>query len=245
VRTRRAAAGDDPARGDPLGYRRGMTQSPTVAVRGEVTREVDPEIAEFSVTVSARDRSRRDALARLAARLDAVRAVLDEYPGAVEKRETAGLFVRPEVRGKGERVSAYSGNVSTTVTVRDFAALGEIMLRLADLDQSSLAGPWWQLRPGSPVHAQARRDAVDAAVRRAREYAEALGARIDGLVELTDAGLSRAPQPLAAAPMMRLAAGVAADTPQLDLEPARQTVYAQVEARFAITEPTALAEPVD
>jgi uncharacterized protein len=39
--------------------------SPTVAVRGESTREVDPEIAEFSVTVQARDKDRATTLAHL------------------------------------------------------------------------------------------------------------------------------------------------------------------------------------
>jgi uncharacterized protein YggE len=133
------------------------------------------------------------------------------------------------------------------VTVRDFAVLGEIMLRLADEDQTSIAGPWWSLRPGSPMYAQARRAAIDEAISRAREYAGALGAEIAGLVELSDAGLARAPEPMAAAGsrMLRFGGSDLAKQPELDLEPARQTVYAQIEARFAITEPTALAEPVD
>jgi uncharacterized protein YggE len=212
-----------------------------VAVRGESVREVDPEIASFSVTVSARDRSRSEALHRLAARVESVRTLLDGYREAVEKRETSGLYVRPESKRSGEKVSAYSGSVTTTVTVSDFAVLGELMLSLADQDQTSIAGPWWSLRPGSPVYRDARRAAIADAIERGREYADALGARITGLVELTDAGMSGPP-----APRMQFAAYRssmdAGGPPTIDLDPQRQTVSATVEARFEISPPAALGE---
>ncbi len=211
-----------------------------VAVRGESVREVDPEVASFSVTVSARDRSRSEALQRLTARVEAVRALLDRYGEAVEKRETSGLYVRPETKRSGEKVSAYSGSVTTTVTVSDFAVLGELMLALADQDQTSVAGPWWSLRPGSPVHREARRAAIGDAIERGREYADALGARVTGLVELTDAGLIAQGAPRMQMVAYRSAGSFDGATPTIDLDPQRQTVTATIEARFEISEPTAL-----
>src|SRR6266511_3775771 len=142
---------------------RGMSE-PVLAVRGEAVREVDPEIATFSVAVSARDRDRQTTLRRLTARVEAVRAVLDGYAEVIEKRETSGLYVHPETKRAGERISAYSGTVATSVTVADFTQLGELLLRLADLDQTTVAGPWWGLRPGSPVHGDARRAAIADAI---------------------------------------------------------------------------------
>jgi hypothetical protein len=210
-----------------------------VAVRGESVREVDPEIATFSVTVSARDRSRADALNRLAARVEAVRTLLDGYAETVEKRETSALYVRPENKRSGEKVSGYSGSVITTVTVCDFTVVGELMLRLADQDQTVVAGPWWGVRPDSPVHREARRAAILDAIERGREYADALGAQVTGLVELADAGLTAQPIPHT----LMLAArseGFAGGPPALDLDPQRQTVTATVEARFEISEPAAL-----
>ena len=62
------------------------------------------------------------------------------------------------------------------------------MLRLADQDQVEVAGPWWSLRPDSPAHREARHAAIADALLRAREYAEALGARVTALLELADAG---------------------------------------------------------
>ncbi len=215
-----------------------MTE-PVVAVRGESISEVDPEIATFTVTVSARDRNRQETLRRLAARVDAVRAVLDGYAEAIEKQETAGMSVYPETKRSGERVRAYRGTVSTTVTVTDFTVLGELLLRLADQDQTGVSGPWWALRPGSPAHREARRAAIADAIVRGREYAEALGARVTGLVEVTDPGVSAVGAPRAVPLAAR--GSVESGLPAMDLDPWRQTVTATVVARFRISEPTVLA----
>ncbi|MDG4833227.1 SIMPL domain-containing protein [Solwaraspora sp. WMMD1047] len=214
-----------------------MVDAPIVAVRGEVVREVPPEIARFSVTVAARQGDRPATLARLTERAEAIRGLLDRYGPAIERRDTADLSVRPEVKGSRERVVAYHGRVTTTVTVTDFEVLGELMLRLADQDQTSVSGPWWALRPGSPVHRDARRDAIAEAVGRAREYAGALGARVLSLVELADTGMTAQP-----VTMTRMSYGMARHDaggagPELDLDPQPQTVHASVEARFTISEP--------
>ncbi|NJP32323.1 SIMPL domain-containing protein [Micromonospora thermarum] len=210
-----------------------MVDGPVVAVRGEAHREVAPELARFTVTAMARDRDRETTLSRLAERAAAVRVLLDGYGPAVERRETGDLRVRPETRRSGERVVAYHGSVSTTVTVGDFTALGELMLRLADQDQVEVAGPWWSLRPDSPVYREARHAAIADALLRAREYAEALGARVVALLELADADTDR---PMFAQVAYR-GGGESGGPPELDLDPQPQAVQAAVHARFTISEP--------
>lgn len=218
-----------------------MVDFPVVKVRGEVVREVPPEIAWFSVTVVARDRDRQTTLRRLSDRSDAARALIDGYGEAIERRETGQLWVRPELKRSGERVSAYHGSATTTVTVVDFTVLGELMMRLADQDQTTVSGPWWALRPGSSEYARARRAAVAAAIERAREYADALGARLTALVELADTGMS------GERPMMRMAAfaggaEAAGGPPMIDLDPEQQTVQVSIAATFAVSAPAVLAE---
>jgi uncharacterized protein YggE len=219
--------------------------SPIVAVRGESTRTVDPEIAEFTVTVHARDKDRATTLARLAERVAAVRSVLDAYAVAIEKHETSRMSVYAQTKRSGERVLAYVGNATTQVTVTDLDVVGEMMLRLADQDQVTVNGPIWSVRPASPVFREARHAAIADAVTRAKEYAEALGARVIGLVELTDVGMSGGGgfQPMFA----RAAAlgGAPAGTPDLDLDPQRQQIQAQIEGRFRISDPAILTDPVD
>ncbi|MEE6257055.1 SIMPL domain-containing protein [Plantactinospora sonchi] len=210
-----------------------MTDSPTLVVRGEAFREVPPEVARFAVTVSARSRNRPEALARLAERTATVRGLIDGYGDAVERRETGQLWVHPELKRSGERVAAYVANATTTVTVTDFGVLGELMLRLADEDQTGVAGPWWDLRPDSPVHRETRRAAVADALSRAREYADALGAEVTGLLELSDSGPADRPMMLTRAAF----GGGAEAAPEIELDPQVQTVRAAVEARFRISAP--------
>lgn len=216
-----------------------------MAVRGEVHREVDPEIATFTISVEARGRDRDAVLRLLAGRQERVRAVLDGYAAAIEKQESSGIHVYPEgKKGSGEKVTAHNGNLSTTVTVADFAVLGPLMLALAGEDQVSVSGPWWALRPGSPVFRDARRAAISDAIARARDYADALGAEVVALELLADAGTRHegAYQPRAVALSYSSAPR---DAPQLDLQPQRQDAYAAVEARFRISTPTVLTRPVD
>ncbi|MFC0006937.1 SIMPL domain-containing protein [Micromonospora siamensis] len=210
-----------------------MVDAPVVAVRGEAYREVAPELARFTVRASARDRDRETTLTRLAERAAAVRVLLDSYGPVIAHRETGDLWVRPETKRSGERVVAYHGSVATTVTVTDFTDLGELMLRLADQDQVEVSGPWWSLRPDSPAYREARHAAITDALARAREYAEALGARVTGLLELSDTDG-------AGVPMMGRAfkgGGAAGGPPELDLDPQPQGVNAVVQARFTISEP--------
>jgi len=214
---------------------------PVVAVRGEAVREVPPELARFVVTVVARDKDRQATLRRLAERAEQTRAVIDGYGDAVERRESGGLQVHPERKRSGEKVTAYYGSVTTTVTMADFEVLGELMLRLADQDQTEVGGPWWELRPDSQAHREVRRAAIDDAISVARDYAAALGARITALVEVADAGL----RPPGMQPMFARAAadsGMAGGGPAVDLDPQVQTVHAAIEARFTISEPTALTQ---
>ncbi|MDT3399104.1 SIMPL domain-containing protein [Streptomyces sp. B1866] len=219
----------------------GTPDAPRVAVRGEARLEVEPEIARIAVTVGARGTDRRATLEDLTRRNARALDLVRSYGEAVEKLETGSFSLTPQLTEKGrhERVHAYHGSVHTAATLADFTALGELATRLAGLDLTSVAGPWWALRPDSPAHGEARRQAVREAVRRAREYADALGARIVALVELADIG-AESPEPYSAVrtrSLMAYGAAAESDAPPLDLEPLRQTVYAHVNARFVMTPP--------
>ncbi|MBT2366647.1 SIMPL domain-containing protein [Streptomyces sp. ISL-10] len=222
----------------------GTPEAPRVAVRGEAQLEHDPEIARIGIQVSARGKDRRTALEDLTRRNNAVLDLIKSYGDAVEKLATGAFSISPELtqHSRGERVRAYHGGVYITAELTDFTALGELTTRLADLELTRVSGPWWSLRPDSPAHGEARREAVRDAVRRAREYAEALGSRLTALLELADIGAENvSPYGMPAAPGgMRAAAFGVAQTetaPPLDLEPQRQTVTAQVNARFTMTPP--------
>ncbi|MGO9187418.1 MAG: SIMPL domain-containing protein [Streptosporangiaceae bacterium] len=223
-----------------------MDGQPVISVRGEALLEVEPEVAIMTVTIEARDRDRRTVLGRLASRNQHVTGLIKSHGEAVEKVESGPASVRPDIRDKksgSERVAGYLGRASVRITVRDFTILGELVTSLSEEDLVTVAGPWWALRPDSPVYRDARLAAARDAMVRAREYAEAFGGDVAGLIEAADTGLLTSPGehgPRFRATSASRAVGFAGQAPQaeLDFEPARQTVTAQVEARFAMTMPT-------
>ncbi len=227
-------------------------QQPVISVRGEAWLEADPEIAVVNVMVQARDRDRRAVLDRLASRNRQVLDLVREYGDAVEKVESGPASARPEFKPKGdkERVAGYIGQASAGVTVRDLSVLGELVARLAELELVTVAGPWWSLRPDSPVYREARIAAARDATRRAQEYAAAFGGRLGELIEAADTGLLtshgiRQPGAPASRAMMaaaRMGGRPVDETPSLDLEPARQSVTAQVDARFTMVLPEPSAQ---
>jgi uncharacterized protein YggE len=222
-----------------------MPAEPVISVRGEATLEVDPEVAVVWVSVMARDKDRHRAVDLLAKRNGLVTGKIKEFGEAVEKLESGRVSVRPEFSGgkPRERVTGYVAQADLTVTVADFAILGELVAGLAGQELVAVTGPEWRLRPGSPVYRAARLAAAGDATQRAREYAEAFGGTITGLVEAADTGLL-APevQPqrfvFSSARAAFATAARPGDSPEFDFEPAKQTVTAQVEARFTMTAPS-------
>jgi uncharacterized protein YggE len=222
----------------------GTPDAPRIAVRGEAHLEVDPEIARIGITVTARGKDRRSALDDLTRRNTRVIDLVKSYGPAVEHLETGTFSITPELtrHGRGERVRTHHGTVHLTVELSDFTTLGELTTQLADSELTRVDGPWWALRPDSPAHRQARQQAVREAVQRAREYAEALGTTLAALVEIADIGAenTRPMPPVPGGMQMTRSYGAPApqeETAPLNLEPERQHVYAQLNARFTMTPP--------
>ncbi|MFJ4610447.1 SIMPL domain-containing protein [Streptomyces griseus] len=222
----------------------GTPTAPRVTVRGEAHLEVDPEIARITITLTARNTDRRTTLDDLTRRNTTTLDLIKTHGDAIEKLETGTLAIRPELtrHGRAERIRAYHGTIQLTATLNDFTTLGELVTRLADNDLTRVDGPWWALRPTSPHHAAARRQAVQEALQRAREYAQALDTRIDALLELSDTGSvdgnTFTTTTYGGAGILRSArAETAAEAAPVDLEPVRQNVDAQVEAAFTLIPP--------
>jgi len=222
-----------------------MHEQPLIAVRGEIVLEVEPEIARLEVSVVARDADRARAMQLLDDRNATVDKILASFPDAIDRVESSGLRVSPQLSNSKEpsQVAGYRGVIRQTIAVTGFDRIGELMTQLAGQEMTDVGGPWWELRPGSPVYRQARVAAVADAVRRARDYAGALGSELLGLVELADARLlsdgaaqgEHIPRLTSRLPQRTRVASPEEFT--FDLTPAKQTVRATVEARFRISQP--------
>ena len=218
-----------------------MSDAPMISVRGEAVLEAEPEIARLTVHVQSQESDRRTALDRLTDRNQRCLDLVKSYGEAVEKVETGGVSITPLLKYKRREggIRAYRGTVQIKVAVADFGVLGELVTRLGDLERTAVDGPVWDLRRESEVYGRVARQAAQEAVERARSYAEALGSRLTGLVELSDEGLGRPQErPLALAAVHGGGpAGAGTEPEPIDLEPAVQIVRAAVEARFTVSPP--------
>lgn len=206
-----------------------MSTTPTVTVRGEGQVEGPPELATVSAILHTSGRTAADVTRSLADLARQVAAALPDLPSASVR--TDPLSVTPVFdRRSGVRITGYAGRYATRVTLADVDGLSDVVVALTGLPGASVDGPWWSLRPGSPLERDARRAAVADAVARARDYADALGATLGDLLELADTdsgGHGLVPRAFA------LATG-GGEPPELDLDPQPQTVSASVTARFAL-----------
>lgn len=217
-----------------------MSATPTVTVRGEGQVEGPPELATVSAVLHTSGRTAAEVTRSLANLAHQVEVALPDL--AFDSARTDPFSVSPVFdRRSGVKITGYTGRYSTRLTLADFFGLSDLVVALAGLPGAEVDGPWWSLRRDSPLHREARVDAVRAAVTRARDYATALGATLGDLLELsdTDGGLGQMPRMFAMSP-----SGGDRPAPELDLEPQPQTVTANVTARFALTDvPTAAALP--
>ncbi|MFD7131447.1 SIMPL domain-containing protein [Streptomyces sp. NPDC059894] len=223
----------------------GTPDAPLLTVHGETTLDVEPDIARIGITLTARGRDRRTTLDDLTHRNTTALDLIKSYGTAIDTLSTSALSLTPELtpHGRDEHVRTYHGHLHITTALTDFTALGELTTRLADLDLTHVDGPSWELRPDSPAHRRARRQAVHDALRRAHEYAEALNTTLTALIQLTDtAAATQTPRPRAAFDRRALRASAATpdipDHPEpLDLQPRRLRIQAEVTAQFTMAPP--------
>lgn len=207
-----------------------------IAVRGEAAVTVDPDVANIAIgmsvaadhTVAAADVGH--ALERLTKDLGVLGGVARTVSSDREALtwSTTSIGSHPEMdpqthRPTGRTISA----VRLEVRVRDFALLGPFQALVAGHSAVAIDHLGWSVDRTNPAWRSLRTEAVNDAVDRARQYAEALGGRLVRVLEIGDQGMgSRGPR----AAVAFAAAGRPMQPPTID--PTPQVLSASVEARF-------------
>jgi uncharacterized protein len=207
---------EEPAREEPA--RRASTRraSPstagTIVVSGTGRVTVQPDTADLrlGVTVS------RPSVG--AARLEAGRTmedILDAVEEAGIDRDdvrTALLSVQPRYDYRDGRAPVLAGydiaNV-VEVTVRDLAALGDVVDGTLGAGATSMDGLTFRLADPAHAEREARTRAMTEARSRAEVLAEAAGISIDGVSDIVEGAPVRPPMPVAKGERMAMAADVA------------------------------------
>jgi uncharacterized protein len=136
-----------------------------------------------------------------------------------------------------ERSGQLTATVALRVTVRDMDALENLSGVLAAAPELNVHGVTWQVDWDNPAWPQVRAAAIAAAVGKARDYAAALGATVQYVEHIADAGLlggDGAPgQTVYSAAFSR---GGHHETGIPALTPVPQELIATIEARFRSTD---------
>jgi uncharacterized protein YggE len=222
-----------------------------LSVRGEAHQWVAPDSAVIAGRVMVGEPTKADAVRAAATALaeltrnlatlggvpltlDATRAALtwSAYSVATQvEREHNPESGRPEPTG---RILA---SVNVSLVARDFDVLDRLGSICARQRGFYTDGVNWHVDDDNPAWAIVRAAAIDAAVRKGRDYAGALRSSLTGIEHIADTGLLGGGGPAVpvfrAASMAMAAGGDDLDAPSLD--PVPQELIAIIEARFTAT----------
>jgi uncharacterized protein YggE len=191
-------------------------------------------------------RSASASLDHLTADLSALGAVpFDEGTGrraltwSAHSSTTREEHYHDQQTGRMQRSGQVTATVALRITVRDLDTLHDLSGVLAAHPSLNVHGVMWHVDWDNPAWPQVRAAAIGAAIRKARDYAAALGARLRNVEHIADGGLlggDIAPyQP--GRFVTAKALGVGAEQPGTPaLNPLPQELIATIEARFRTTE---------
>lgn len=222
-----------------------------ISVRGEAETFVPPDFATLRGALRVARDTKADALRDASAELNGLTeelASLGGVPLTPDSRRTALTWAaysagtEPENdldketgrHGPTGRVVAW---VSVSVTVRDFDLLDRLGRALASHEAFAMHQVGWEVDQDNPSWPGVRAAAIQDAIGKGHQYAQALGGSLDHLEHLADVGLldgggdGRPSRRSMRTPAGAFAAGgMGGETPSLD--PVPQELIAIIDARF-------------
>jgi uncharacterized protein YggE len=224
-----------------------------LSVRVEARQLVAPDYAVVNGLIEQTAESKAEAVRSVAGSLDRLTADLAAL-GAVPFDEGAGrrpltwsahswttreeLYHDKETM-RMERTGQVTATVALQVTVRDLDALDGLSGVLAAAPGLNVHGVTWQVDWDNPAWPQVRAAAIGAAIGKARDYAAALGATVQHVEHIADAGLlggDTAPFHTARGMTFRASSGGGDQPGTPALTPVPQELIATIEARFRTTD---------
>jgi uncharacterized protein YggE len=218
-----------------------------LSIRGEARRPVSPDSAIVAATIACSRGSKPEALRAAAAELDSITAGLAAQGGvalgagtgrhpltwSAQSATTHVEHAYDDKTGRHQPTGQVTAVVAVVITVRAFGLLDALGALLAAHEPVSVHNVAWQVDWDNPAWQDVRAAAIQAAIRKARDYATALGGSLRTVEHVADAGLldGDGAQPrFTGASKMAHAAAAEPDAPSLD--PVPQELVAIIEARF-------------
>jgi uncharacterized protein YggE len=214
-----------------------------LSVRGESALTVVADSAVVHGGLNAVADAKLDALAMVSDAQQRLTAALEQLGGVpltVESERSALTWSSHSTHSSDEhdhRQGLPTGRtvagVSVYVQIRDFARLREVGEALSGIPELHMHQVSWHVDSDNPAWPTVRAAAIQAAIRKGRDYAAALGGALERIEHVADVGLLGSGDAVRQSRAFSLA-GAAVDsgggTPSLD--PVPQEIVATIEARF-------------
>jgi uncharacterized protein len=196
-----------------------------ITVTGVGTVTSVPDEAAFTIGVQTQGSTAREALA---ANSEQMRRIIDAVRSAgVEKGDvkTQDVSVSANYADEG-RIHGYSARNSVLVTIHDLSKAGAILDAASNGGANEVYGPMLSRSDEDALQAEALRDAVSNARKKAEALADAAGVSLGRVTAMTE-GFSGGPQAY-------YDSGVRAMKAEAPIEPGTQDTQATVTVTFAI-----------
>jgi uncharacterized protein YggE len=185
-----------------------------ITTTGTGVAEAVPDMARIDIGVTHQAGTAGEALSRTSEALSAVLKRLQDAGIEARDMQTQGLSLQPvwsrDVSGSDgpRRITGFVARNNLMVRIRDLSALGGILDIVVRDGANSFNGLQFSVQDPEPLMAQARAEAVEEAMRKAQQLAEAAGVTLGPVQSISEQG--GVPRPV----MMEMAASrMAADVP--------------------------------
>ncbi|MGR3517651.1 SIMPL domain-containing protein [Sulfitobacter pontiacus] len=204
-----------------------------ITVNGEGIVSLAPDTATIRLGVSERAASASDAMAQTSEKVRGILDQLDTLKIAGLDRQTSGLYLRPVYDNRPREdaspveVSGYEAGNTVSVTVRDLSKLGQLLDAVVAEGANDFNGLQFGLQDNAAALAKARERAVEDAIARAQQLADAAGVKLGKLTSMSESSQGFRPMEMRGAQMK---------TMDMPIETGEIDISAQVTLQFEIAE---------
>lgn len=170
----------------------------TIIIDGTGEASAPADIARISLGVTQEGDTPEEAFSGLRRDMNSVFQALDSEGIDPLDRQTGNINMSPRYDNNSlseNRTHGYVANTSVEITVRDVAALGQILTAIVAADATDIQGLSYDITDKTALLEMARRDAVSDAMSAAAVLADAAGATLGALKSIEDVNPASGPAP--------------------------------------------------
>ena len=207
--------------------------SGTITMQGTGSVSVPPDMAVVTTRVVSQAKTAPEALARNTEQLTNVIAEIKAAGIAPADIQTSGFSIYPRYDHTKDnappRIAGYEVRNGVSINVRELDKLGPLLDTIVRSGANAVDGISFEVSEPDEKMDEARRNAVDAAKRKATLFAEAAGAQLGSVMAISETGISQ-PRPMM---MMR---AMAAESAPVPIEAGENTLSASVTITWSLTQ---------